>query len=106
MSRTLAVVIGALAVMLAASDAGAEERVTGQSVSVSPDEQANAPEREGVTGQAGDGPDFEPLTADELDVLEDAAAQNPELADKAGGYVSDRDILTIILVVLVVIIII
>ncbi|MHC5057604.1 MAG: hypothetical protein ACYTKD_23260, partial [Planctomycetota bacterium] len=51
-------------------------------------------------------PDFEPLTDDELVELEEAAARNPELEDKAGGYVSNEQLLTILLVVIIVVIII
>lgn len=122
MSRMTAVFVGAMALSLMTTAAGAEERAPDDSGLLSVEDHADAPavdvKRDLATAQpaaeatvvadaadATDAPDFEPLAEDELAVLEDAAAMNPELADKTGGYVSNEELLTIVLVVILVIII-
>jgi len=89
--------------------AGAEELAPEGPAVLSADYSADAPAVDAVgdltaaqpnttVADAAAAPDFEPLTEDELAVLEDAAARNPELEDKAGGYVSNDQLLTIVLV--------
>ena len=121
MSRTISVAICAAAVLLVTSVAGAEEGPSGGAASVPRAAEADAPacdaacdlEAAGTEVSAAGtpvapdaGPDFEPLTDDELAVLEEAAARDPALEDKAGGYVSNEELLTILLVVIIVVIII
>jgi hypothetical protein len=110
MSRITAVFVGTMALSLMTVAAGAEECAPEDSGLLSVENHADAqPATEtpavADAADATDAPDFEPLTEDELAVLEDAAAMNPELADKAGGYVSNEELLTIVVVVLLVIII-
>jgi len=113
MSRMIAVSVGVLALSLAAADARAEERASddaGRAAAVDrTDSSVVDTVKDGsATETAGpaDTPDFEPLSDDELAVLEKAAARAPELEDRAGGYVSNEELLTIVLVVLLVVIVI
>jgi hypothetical protein len=45
------------------------------------------------------------LSADEIEALEGLSAENPKLADQSGGYISNDELITILLVVLIVVII-
>jgi hypothetical protein len=45
------------------------------------------------------------LRADEIEALKKLSAENPELADQSGGYISNDELITILLVVLIVVII-
>ncbi len=45
------------------------------------------------------------LSADEIEALTELSAENAELADQSGGYISNDELLTILLVVLIVVII-
>ncbi len=54
---------------------------------------------------AATGPVAQPLTGDELEALDKLAAERPELIEQAGGYVSNNDLVTILLVVLIVVIV-
>ncbi len=108
MSRMIAVFVGTVALSFVTTVAGAEERAPEGPIVLVADDSADAPAVEvagGLMTVAADAPDFEPLTEDELAVLEEAAARNPELEDKAGGYVSNDELLTIVVVVLLVIIV-
>ena len=101
--RKLIAVVGSVAVLsFAATNAAAED--------------ACAARRAAETGRLGLDPDAagelaaptvtpRELTETEQDALEKLAAEHPELADQAGGYITDQEWILILLVVLLVIII-
>ena len=110
-SRMIAAALG-VAVMLVTSVASAEEQCATGTTFVAIEAQADAPDAgsgiAAATDEAaglGSAPDFEPLTDDELTVLTEAAARNPELEEKAGGYVSNEQLVGILVVVLIVVIV-
>jgi hypothetical protein len=114
-SRMIATALGA-AVMLVTSIASAEEQCDTGATSVAIEAQADAPAADAgcdvaaansSSGPAAleNAPDFELLTDDELAVLTEAAAKNPELEEKAGGYVSNEQLVGILLVVLIVVLV-
>lgn len=116
--QKLIAVVGSVAVLsLAATRAAAEEADTGRPTALPAGEGAgladHSAEGGGPARQSADPGDLavptptpEGLTEAEWETLEKVAAENPELADQAGGYVSNEDLLIIVVVVLLVVILI
>ena len=109
MRKLIAVVGSVAALSFAATNAAADDAYAARRV-------ARAGDLPAETGRLGVHPDAagdlaapgvtpRQLTGAEQEALEKLASENPELADQAGGYISDEEWILVILVIVLLIVI-